>query len=67
MSMGTTWGLVWHYWVLFALTLTGISLVVLLLHMPTVTRIADVARSAADALPPRSGETSFIQRPAWRC
>ncbi len=48
MSIGTTWGLVRHYWVLFALTLTGVSLVVLLLHMPTVTRTAEIARSGDD-------------------
>jgi hypothetical protein len=49
MSLGTPWGLLRHYWVLIALLLTTLALAVLLLHMPTVTRAADVARSADDA------------------
>ncbi len=48
MSLGTTWGLLRHYWTLIALVLTIVSTIVLLLHMPTVTATADVAR-AADA------------------
>lgn len=49
MSLGTPWGLLRHYWVLIAFLLTVAALAVLLLHMPTVTRAADVARSADDA------------------
>ena len=49
MSLGTLWGLLRHYWVLIALLLTALALAVLLLHMPTVTRAADLARSADDA------------------
>jgi hypothetical protein len=49
MSLGTPWGLLRHYWVLIALLLTTLALAVLLLHMPTVTRTADLARSADDA------------------
>jgi hypothetical protein len=49
MSLGTPWGLLRHYWVLIALLLTTLTLAVLLLHMPTVTRAADLARSAGDA------------------
>ena len=37
MSLGTPWGLFRHYWVLIALVLTVVSLIVLILHMPTVT------------------------------
>ena len=43
MSLGTKWGLFRHYWVLFSLLLTILATVVLLLHMPTVSFLADVA------------------------
>lgn len=48
-SLGTPWGLFRHYWVLFTLVLTTLSTVVLLLHMPTVSSLADVAREADGA------------------
>jgi hypothetical protein len=48
MSLGTSWGLVQHYWVLIALVLTVLALTVLILHMPTVTANADLARTADD-------------------
>ena len=48
MSLGTLWGLIRHYWVLLALILTSFALVVLLLHMPSVTAAAAVAREGAD-------------------
>jgi hypothetical protein len=38
-----------HYWVLIALVLTMFATAVLLLHMPTVSATADVARRADDA------------------
>jgi hypothetical protein len=44
MSLGTPWGLFQHYWVLITLVLTILSTVVLLLHMPTVSSLANVAR-----------------------
>ena len=46
MSLGTPWGLFRHYWVLITLVLTILATVVLLLHMPTVSSLADVAREA---------------------
>ncbi|HYP40707.1 MAG TPA: DUF2269 domain-containing protein [Chloroflexia bacterium] len=46
MSVGTAWGLFRHYWVLITLVLTILSTVVLLLHMPAVSYLADVAREA---------------------
>ena len=49
MSLGTQWGLFRHYWVLITLVLTILSTVVLLLHMPTVSSLADVAREADGA------------------
>jgi hypothetical protein len=48
-SMGTTWGLFRHYWVLISLALTILATVVLLLHMPTVSLMADTAREADGA------------------
>ena len=49
MSLGTPWGLFRHYWVLISLVLTVFATVVLLLHMPTVSSLADVARAADGA------------------
>jgi uncharacterized membrane protein len=46
MALGTSWGLFRHYWVLFSLLLTIFATVVLLLHMPDVTMLADAARAA---------------------
>jgi hypothetical protein len=46
MSLGTPWGLFRHYWVVITFVLTILSTVVLLLHMPTVSSLADVAREA---------------------
>lgn len=46
MGLGTPWGLVRHYWVVFSLVLTIFATVILLLHMPTVSAIAEVAREA---------------------
>ena len=49
MSLGTPWGLFRHYWVLITLVLTILATVVLLLHMPTVSSLADVAQAADGA------------------
>ena len=49
MSLGTSWGLFRHYWVLISLALTILSTIVLVLHMPTVSATADVARAADGA------------------
>lgn len=46
MGAGTTWGLFRHYWVVFSLVLTVFATLVLVLHMPTVSAIAEVARQA---------------------
>ncbi|HEX9664028.1 MAG TPA: DUF2269 domain-containing protein [Candidatus Binatia bacterium] len=48
-SMGTKWGLFRHYWILISLALTILATVVLLLHMPTVSLMADAAREADGA------------------
>ena len=46
MALGTNWGLFRHYWVVFSLVLTLFAVVVLLLHMPSVSSLADVAQEA---------------------
>ena len=46
LALATKWGLFRHYWVVISLVLTSFSTVVLILHMPTVTATADVARDA---------------------
>ena len=42
-SLGTTWGLFRHYWVLVKFLITIPSTIVLLLHMRPITYLADVA------------------------
>lgn len=44
-ALGTRWGLIRYYWVLFSLALTLLANVVLLLHLPSVTIQADSART----------------------
>jgi len=44
LSLGTPWGLFRHYWVVISLLLTIFSTVILLLHMPTVSAMAVMAR-----------------------
>jgi hypothetical protein len=54
-SLGTPWGLFKHYWVVIALVLTTLSLAVMLLHMPSVSTLAGLARTADDAAASRLG------------
>jgi hypothetical protein len=42
-ALGTTWGLVRHYWVLFKLLLTVVATIVLLTYMETFSFMAGVA------------------------
>lgn len=49
MALGTKWGLFRHYWVLISFGLTLFSTIVLVLHMPTVSRTADIARTVEGA------------------
>lgn len=49
MALGTKWGVFRHYWVLISFVLTTFATGVLLLHMPTVSSTADVARQANGA------------------
>jgi hypothetical protein len=52
-SLGTSWGLIRHYWVLAKLVLTAAATIVLLLYTGTLTRLADAA-AAPVALGPSS-------------
>ncbi len=49
MALATKWGLFRHYWVVISFALTVFSTVVLLLHMPTVSAMADEAQEADGA------------------
>ena len=48
MGLVTRWGLLRHYWVVISLVLTTFATAVLLLHMPTVSAMADDARQGQD-------------------
>jgi hypothetical protein len=48
-SLGTQWGLFRHYWVLISLALTILATVILLLHMPSVSSTARIAREVDGA------------------
>lgn len=54
-SLGTTWGLFRHYWVIFKLLLTVVAGVVLLLNMQTVSSLADAAAATDGADVPGAG------------
>jgi uncharacterized membrane protein len=47
-ALGTTWGLLRHYWVLVKLVLTVVAAVVLLAETRTVSYLGEVAASTAD-------------------
>jgi hypothetical protein len=49
MALGTPWGLFRHYWVLISILLTVAITVLLLQHMPDVSSLAQMARTANDA------------------
>ena len=46
MALGTKWGLFRHYWVSVSFFLTLLATVILILHMPSVSSTAQVARTA---------------------
>jgi hypothetical protein len=48
-SLGTPWGLFRHYWVLISLGLTILATAILVLHMPSVSATARVARESDSA------------------
>jgi hypothetical protein len=49
MSLGTKWGLFQYYWTLISFVLTVLATIVLLLHMPDVSSLADIAQMAEGA------------------
>lgn len=55
-SLGTSWGLVRHYWVALKLLLTVFATAVLLLHWETVGSLADKAAREGGQLPDAGGE-----------
>jgi hypothetical protein len=44
-SLGTSWGLFRHYWVIVKLTMTVLATVILLLYLSTLRLLGDAARS----------------------
>ncbi len=55
-SLGTTWGLFRHYWVIFKFVLTVVATFVLLLNMQTVSSLADTAARESADLPGAGGQ-----------
>jgi hypothetical protein len=47
-SLGTTWGLFRHYWVIFKLVIAVFATIVLLMYTQTVGSLADLAAKSAD-------------------
>lgn len=45
-ALGTAWGLLRHYWILFKLLLTAVATLVLLLKLEPISYLADVAAEA---------------------
>lgn len=50
-AAGSAWGLLRHYWVVFALVVTVVCVAVLLAHMPSVSHLADQAAAGSDENP----------------
>lgn len=55
-ALGTPWGLFQHYWVLISLAMTLFATTILLLHMPTIQEMADLARSRSENIQQLSGD-----------
>lgn len=53
-SLGTTWGLFRHYWVLFKLLINVSASIVLLLYMQTLGYLADAAATTSSSGDPRA-------------
>ena len=56
MSLGTPWGLFRHYWVLITFALSIFCVAILLLHMPTVSTVAQMVRAGTAARDGRGGD-----------
>lgn len=59
-SLGTTWGLVRHYWVIFKLLINVFATIVLLMYMQTLGYLAGLAASAGEDLSALRGPTVVI-------
>jgi hypothetical protein len=59
-SLITPWGLFRHYWVLFKFLITVVATIVLLLYMPTLGYLTDVASATAVS----SGGLSALRNPS---
>jgi hypothetical protein len=59
-SLGTTWGLFRHYWVLFKLLINVVATIVLLLYMQTLGSLADVAEEGTFS----STDLSMLRSPS---
>ncbi|MDX3525906.1 hypothetical protein P1P75_05525 [Streptomyces sp. ID05-39B] len=46
-ALGTTWGLVRHYWVLFKFLISVVATVLLLVHMEVAGHVADAAAASS--------------------
>jgi hypothetical protein len=58
-SLGTSWGLFRHYWVLAKLTINVFATLVLLLYLQTLGRLADMAAETSPA-----GDVSGLRSPS---
>ena len=45
-SIGTTWGLFRHYWILVKIILTLVTIIILLVHMQPISYMAEIASGA---------------------
>ncbi len=59
MALGTKWGLFRYYWVAFAFVLTTLATLVLILHMPSISAVADAVQTASPADLDRYGGDLF--------
>jgi hypothetical protein len=59
-SLGTTWGLLRHYWVLFKLLINVSASIVLLLYMQTLGYLADAAAATTSS----SGDLKALRNPS---
>ena len=59
-SLGTTWGVIRHYWVLFKLLIAVVATILLLIYMQTFSVMADVAADPhADLSAVRNGSPAL--------
>jgi hypothetical protein len=63
-SLGTTWGLFRHYWVLFKLGINLFATAVLLLYTQTVSVLADTAADSSSDLSELQGPTFVLHSAA---